>query len=138
MSVVNSFAFDFGRGQPARRLGIYFHGVNGTMYADYGMYKVVPEGPRMDGLKPPTVLIPPSPGHEREWLDSIKTRKSPSCSPDYHCKVDVPLVLANLSLKLGPGDSLRPGGREDRRRRGSRPAIAARVPRPWKFPAEYV
>ena len=101
MSLVNSFAFDFGRGEPARRIGMYFHGVNGTMYANYEMYKVVPEGDRMNGLKPPVVSISPSPGHEREWLDSIKTRKPPSCCPDYHCKVDVPLVLANLSLKLG-------------------------------------
>ena len=30
MSMVNSFGFDFGRGSPARRLGIYFHGSNGT------------------------------------------------------------------------------------------------------------
>ena len=45
MSVVNSFAFDFGRGTPARRLGIYFHGLRGTLFCDYGMHRVVPEGP---------------------------------------------------------------------------------------------
>ena len=36
MSTVNSYAFDFGSGTPARRLGIYFHGTNGTLYSDYG------------------------------------------------------------------------------------------------------
>jgi hypothetical protein len=137
MSLVNSFAFDFGRGQPERRLGMYFHGVNGTMYADYGMRKVVPEGQRMDGLKPPAVSIPPSPGHEREWLDSIKTRKSPSCCPDYHCKVDVPLVLANLSLKLGRAIRFDPLAEkivdDEEAARLTRPEYRA----PWKFPAEY-
>ncbi|MGA2034567.1 MAG: Gfo/Idh/MocA family oxidoreductase, partial [Thermoguttaceae bacterium] len=138
MSLVNSFAFDFGRGQPERRLGMYFHGVNGTMYADYGMRKVVPEGPRMDGLKPPAVSIPPSPGHEREWLDAIKTRKSPSCCPDYHCKVDVPLVLANLSLKLGRAIRFDPLAEKIV---GDEEAARLALPEyraPWKFPAEYV
>jgi hypothetical protein len=34
MGLCNSFAFDFGRGQPERRLGIYFHGVNATLFGD--------------------------------------------------------------------------------------------------------
>ena len=49
--MVNSFGFDFGRGTPARRLGIYFHAVNGTLYADYGKHKVVPEGKLLEGRR---------------------------------------------------------------------------------------
>jgi len=136
--MVNSFGFDFGRGEPARRLGIYFHGVNGTLFADYGMHKIVPEGNRMKDAKTPEQSIPPSPGHEREWLDSIKTRKAPSCNPDYHCKVDVPLVLGNLSLKLGRSIRFDPTtdkivGDEEAARL-SRPEYRA----PWKFPEEYL
>ncbi len=138
MSLVNSYAFDFGHGEPARRIGMYFHGVNGTVYANYEMHKVVAEGDRMNGLKPPAVSIPPSPGHEREWLDSIKTRRPPSCCPDYHCKVDVPLVLANLSLKLGRAIRFDPLAEkivgDEEAARLSRPEYRA----PWKFPAEYV
>jgi hypothetical protein len=44
MSTCNSFAFDFGRGSPARRLGIYFHALRGTLFSDYGKHEVVPEG----------------------------------------------------------------------------------------------
>jgi predicted dehydrogenase len=138
MSTVSSFAFDFGRGEPARRLGIYFHGVDGTMYADYGMHKIVPEGARMKDAKPPAASIPPSPGHEREWLDSIKTRKQPSCNPDYHCKVDVPLVLANLSLRLGRAVRFDPATEkiigDEEAVRLSKPEYRA----PWKFPEEYL
>ena len=44
MSLANSYGFDFQReGGITRRLGIYFHGVNGTLYADYDTHKVVPE-----------------------------------------------------------------------------------------------
>ena len=53
MSVMNSFAFDFGRGEPARRLGIYFHGQNGTLFCDYGMHRVVPEGALLKDSRPP-------------------------------------------------------------------------------------
>ena len=138
MSMVNSFGFDFGRGNPSRRLGIYFHGVNGTMYCNYGKHEIVPEGDRMKDAQTPEKSIPSSPGHEREWLDCIKSRKQPSCCPDYHCKIDVPLVLGNLSLKLGR--SIRFDSTTERIV-GDAEAAKLSMPEyrdPWKFPAEYV
>jgi hypothetical protein len=42
MNCVNSFAFDFGGGKPARRLGIDFHAVNGTLFTNYNKDEVVP------------------------------------------------------------------------------------------------
>ncbi len=138
MSLVNSFAFDFGRGVPARRLGIYFHGLNGTLFCDYGSHHVVPEGDRLKDAKPPAKSIRPSPGHEREWLDSIKSRTPPSCNPQYHCKIDVPIVLANLSLRLGRSIRFDAASEkivgDDEASRLSRPDYCA----PWKFPAEYL
>jgi len=138
MSLVNSFAFDFGRGKPARRLGIYFHGVNGTCYANYGMHKIVPEGDRMKDAKTPEPTIPPSPGHERQWLDSIKTRKQPSCSVFYHYKIDVALTLANLSMKLGRSIDFDP---KTEKIIGDEEAARKAVPEyraPWKFPVKYL
>jgi len=138
MSTVNSFAFDFGRGTPARRLGIYFHGGRGTMFCNYGMHEVVPEGKLLEDSEPPEPTVAPSPGHEREWLDAIKSRSTPSCSPDYHCSVDIPLVLANLSLKLGRAIDFDPNTEkiisDDQAARLSVPEYRD----PWKFPAEYL
>ena len=137
--LANSYGFDLhGEPVPRRRLGIYFHGVNGTMFADYGMFKIVPEGDRMAGKEPPEPSIPPSPGHEREWLDSIKSRQQPSCSVFYHTKIDVPLVLANLSLKLGRSIRFDP---QERKIVGDDEAARLAVPEyraPWKFPKEYL
>ena len=136
MSLVNSFAFDFGRGKPARRLGIYFHGVNGTLYSDYGKHEIVPEGDWLKDTAPPEKSIAPSVGHEREWIDCIKSRKQPSCNADYHSKIDVPLCLANLSMKLRRAirfDSVAERIVGDQE--------ASRLPEyrdPWKFPAEYL
>lgn len=138
MSMVNSFGFDFGRGSPARRLGIYFHGVNGTLFADYSRHEVVPEGELLKDPTPPPQSIPPSPGHEREWLDCIKSGKQPSCSVEYHYRIDLALTLANVAYKVGRAIRFDPrtekivGDREAQRL--ARPQYRP----PWKFPAEYL
>jgi hypothetical protein len=108
------------------------------MYCNYGMFKIVPEGDRMEGMEAPEPSIPSSPGHEREWLDCLKTREQPSCSVFYHSKIDVPIVLANLSLKLGRSIRFDP---EARRIVDDEEAARVAVPEyrdPWKFPAEYL
>lgn len=138
-SLTNSYGFDLhGDPVPQRRLGIYFHGTNGTLYANYGMFKIIPEGDRMAGMEPPPQSIPPSPGHEREWLDCIKSRKQPSCNAAYHVHVDVPIVLSLLSLKLGRSvrfDPLSERIVDDREaQRLAVPAYRA----PWKFPEQYL
>ena len=137
-SLTNSYGFDLhGEPVPQRRLGIYFHGSNGTMYANYGMYKIVPEGDKMEGLEPPEPSIPSSPGHEREWLDCIQSREQPSCSPEYHCRVDVPVVLSLLSLKLGRTIRFDP---ETEKIVGDKEAARLAKPKyrdPWKFPEKY-
>jgi predicted dehydrogenase len=138
MSCCNSFAFDFGRGAPARRLGIYFHALNATLFADYGKYEIVPEGELLKDKTPPEKSIPPSPGHEREWLDCIKSRQQPSCNVNYHYRVDLALTLANLSYKLGRSVRFDPKTEkivgDDEAVKLARPVYRA----PWKFPAEYV
>ncbi len=137
-TIANSYGFDFGSGPMSRRLGIYFHGVNGTMYCNYGMHQIVPEGKRMEGLEAPEKSIAPSPGHELEWLGCIKTREQPSCSVFYHTKVDVPLVLSILSYKLGRSIRFDP---TTEKIVGDAEAAKAAVPEyrdPWKFPAEYL
>jgi predicted dehydrogenase len=138
MSMCNSFAFDFGRGEPARRLGIYFHAVNGTLFADYSKYEIVPEGKYLADKTPPPETMAPSPGHEREWLDCIKSRQQPSCSVNYHYKVDLAITLANLSYRLGRSVQFDPATEKivgDRQAaKLARPAYR----KPWKFPSQYM
>jgi predicted dehydrogenase len=138
MSCCNSFGFDFGRGSRERRLGVYFHAVNGTLFSNYNNHEVVPEGDFLAGTEPPPQSIPPSPGHEREWLDCIKSRQEPSCSIDYHWRVDLALTLANLSYKLGRSvrfDPVRERIVNDREAaRLARPDYR----RPWSFPTKYL
>ena len=138
-SMTNSYGFDFLRGRESRRrLGIYFHGVNGTLYTDYSDHVILPEGERMNGMQTPPVSIPPSPGHELEWLECIKSRKQPSCNPGYHVLIDVPIALSTLSLKLGRSIRFDP---EKEQIIGDNEAVKLSVPEyrsPWKFPLEYL
>lgn len=98
----NSYNFGFG-GPPdcGRRLGVMFHGSNGTLKADYGTHRVVSEGDRMADFQPPPKSIPSSPGHHREFLDSIKSRKDPSCSFAYHVPLSTALNLGHVALNAG-------------------------------------
>ncbi|MFA6547097.1 MAG: Gfo/Idh/MocA family oxidoreductase [Limisphaerales bacterium] len=163
-SLTNSYGFDLhGIPEPGRRLGIYFHGVNGTMWANYGEHRIVAEGKAMNGvikaevvarkqakdyssralynageLKPVEQKIPPSPGHEKEWIDCVKSRQQPSCSVFYHTYVDVPIVLSLLSLKLGRSIRFDPATEKII---GDPEASRLAVPQyrsPWKFPAQYI
>jgi predicted dehydrogenase len=138
-SLTNSYDFvPRGKIEPERRLGIYFHGANGTLYANYGMFKVMPEGDKMEGQQPPPVSLPSSPGHEREWLDCIKTRQQPSCSVFYHVRVDVPIVLSLLSLKLRRSIRFDP---VTEKIVGDSEAAKLAVPSyhaPWRFPKQYL
>ncbi len=138
-SLTNSYGFDL-HGEPEikRRLGIYFHGANGTMYANYRSYEIVPEEDRMDGLEPPEPSIPPSPGHELEWVECLKSREQPSCNPDYHVRVDVPIVLGLLSYRLGRSIRFDPTREriigDPKARRLAKPKYRD----PWKFPEKYL
>jgi len=139
MSLTNSYGFDFLRGQESRRrLGIYFHGVNGTLYTDYNSHKILPEGNRMDGKQTPPSTIPPSPGHELEWVECIKSGTQPSCNAEYHVKVDIPIQLSVLSMKLGRSIKFDP---QTERIIGDDEAARLAIPEyrdPWKFPGEYL
>jgi predicted dehydrogenase len=138
-SLTNSFGFEFhGDPQPRRRLGISFHGVHGTLWTDYGGFKIVPEGDALKGKPTPPPSIPPSPGHEQEWLECIRTRNQPSCCADYHVKVDVPIVLSLLSLKLGRSIRFDPATESIV---GDPEAARLAVPEyraPWRFPRQYL
>jgi hypothetical protein len=92
----------------------------------------------MKNLQSPPPSVPPSPGHEREWLDCIKSRQQPSCNVFYHTHVDVPIGLSLLSLKLGRSIRFDP---IKERIIGDSDAAQRAVPKyraPWKFPKRYL
>jgi len=106
--------------------------------ADYNRHEIVPEGDLLKDRTPPPESIAPSPGHEREWLDSIKSRKEPSCSVNYHYRVDLAITVASLSYKLGRSVRFDP---KTEKIIGDKQAARLARPvyrHPWKFPSEYL
>jgi predicted dehydrogenase len=145
-SSVNSYGWAFqnvvrtglGYETSTRGLGACFHGTNGTLMSDYSSHILVPEGKKMDGMETPPQTIPSSPGQESEWFDCIKTGKQPLCNPEYHVKVDVPIVLSLLSMKLGRSIRFDP---VKEKIVGDREAARLSIPEyrsPYKFPKEYL
>jgi len=109
MSWMNTTAnsFDFGLSDgPAgarggRALGVMFHGNKGTLMGNYGWHKIVGEADALNEVPLPEPSIPSSPGHDREFLDAIKTREQPLCNFDYHLPIAVSIDLAHVSYKVG-------------------------------------
>jgi predicted dehydrogenase len=157
-SLVSSYGFD-NQGGPGcgRRRCIYFQGVNGTLICDYGFLRIVPEGDRLKLPKSaseagvPTTqplekrilaaipqVIPPSPGHHREWLDGVRARKQPSCSVEYHSKIDMALNLAMLSLKLGRSVRFDPATETIPDDAEANKLIKPQYREPWQFADKYL
>jgi len=96
--------FNFGFGAPpdgGRRLCVMFHGTNGTLIGDYGSLQIISDGDKLKDFKAPDPSIPSSPGQDREFLDSIKSRNRPLCSFEYHEPMALALDLAHISLYTG-------------------------------------
>jgi hypothetical protein len=103
-TAANGFNFDFGGppdGRGGRRLGVMFHGTEGTLLADYDTVRIVSEGDRLKDAKLPEPSLPRSPGHDREFLDCVRSRRQPSCNFEAHLPLHVALNLAHVALKTG-------------------------------------
>ncbi|MDZ7617538.1 MAG: Gfo/Idh/MocA family oxidoreductase [Patescibacteria group bacterium] len=148
MSQVSSFGFNLQdidqfreHGVPTgvqRRLGYYLQGVEGTIFGNYGTYRVVPQTQALADADPPEETIPQSVGHRREWLDCIRTREEPSCNAVYAHKLNTANTLANLSMKVGRPLRFDPATQQIL---DDEEAVRVSLPEyrdPWKFPAEYL
>ena len=121
-----------------RRLGYFLHGVEGAIYGNYSTYQVVPQTTALAEAEPPEKSIPPSPGHEREWLDCLRTRQEPSCGVEYAHKLNMGNMLANLAMKVGRDLHFDPKTEtildDEEAAKLARPEYRD----PWKFPEEYL
>lgn len=95
----SSFHFGVGSPGPGRKLGIVFHGEEGTLLANYGLCQVLDKkGNLVEGAEYPAVNLP-SPGHEREFLNAIRSREECSCSFRRHLSMHTALNLAHIAMK---------------------------------------
>jgi len=82
-------------------IGAAFQGTDGTIVTNYGEHKVFQKGKEITDFKRPDHSIPDSPGHIREFLDSIKSRKLTTCDVEYGHRLTKGGHLGNIALRTG-------------------------------------
>jgi len=82
--------------------GVLFHGDKGYLLCDYDYRIVMPMGD-MTHYKSPKAeeLIPPSPGHHKEWIIGCKTGKPTLCNFDYAGALVENNLLALVAYRVG-------------------------------------
>lgn len=89
------------KGADDRTLGVQFVGTNGEMVADYERRMLYIDGKEYDDIPEIPVTLPRSPGHQRNFLDCVKSGDQPESNIAYAASMTLPLHLACISYRLG-------------------------------------
>ncbi|MCK4292509.1 MAG: Gfo/Idh/MocA family oxidoreductase [Planctomycetes bacterium] len=82
--------------------GVLFKGDKGWLLADYGFRMLMLKGDMTHYKSPkPDELIPPSPGHHKEWIIGCKTGKPTLCNFDYSGALIENNMLALAAYRVG-------------------------------------
>ena len=79
--------------------GCVFHGENGTLRIDRGVLKSDPAELVTEPLGKDVQRQPISPGHHRDWLDCIKSRKAPIAEVEKGARTVTIIHLGNLAYR---------------------------------------
>lgn len=81
--------------------GCVFQCAEATVFVRYESYEVYVKGRRVPDFQPPAQTIPDSPGHIREFLNSIKSRELTTCNVEYAHRLTKGGLLGNLAFRTG-------------------------------------
>jgi predicted dehydrogenase len=82
-------------------IGAAFQGMDGTIVTNYGEHRLYRKGKLVMDFERPAPTIADSPGHLREFLDSVKSRKLTTCDVEYGHKLTKAGLLGNIALRTG-------------------------------------
>ena len=82
-------------------IGCVFQGSAGSLFVDYASHQLFVKGkPVLDFVRPEP-SIPNSPGHLREFLDAVKSRKLTTCDVEYGHRLTKAGLLGNIAYRTG-------------------------------------
>ncbi|HLF34559.1 MAG TPA: Gfo/Idh/MocA family oxidoreductase [Cyclobacteriaceae bacterium] len=87
-------------GAGERNIGAYFEGTKGTLICDYETLEIMINGERMNDIPEIPKTLSRSPGHQQNFLDSVKSRVLPESNLPYVRKMTLPMHLAVISWRL--------------------------------------
>lgn len=88
-------------GAAERGIGAYFEGDKGTLICDYETRAVTINGETLTDLMEVPKTIVRSPGHQQNFVDSVKSRKPPESNLQYARTMTLPMHLGLISWQLG-------------------------------------
>ncbi len=77
--------------------GCFFAGTKGTLHIDRGVLVSDPLSLIAEPLRDDEVHLFRSPGHHRNWIDCIRSRKQPLCDVETGCRTVAIIQLGNLA-----------------------------------------
>jgi predicted dehydrogenase len=83
-----------------KQIGAFFEGDKGTVLVDYNTTQVMVGGQVVSDLASVPVTITRSPGHQQNFVDSVKSRKMPESNLEYARQMTLPMHLALISWRL--------------------------------------
>jgi len=81
-------------------IGCWFEGKRGSLVCDYGDRAIFLGGKQVRDLPEVPQSIPRSPGHMRNFLNSIKSREAPESNLAYVVPMTAPMFFGRISLLL--------------------------------------
>jgi len=87
-------------GAEGKGIGACFHGSEGTLVCDYGSRQIRLDNEVLEDLPEVPKTIPRSPGHQRNFLDCVKSRALPESHLAYARKMALPMYLGLISWRL--------------------------------------
>ena len=82
-------------------IGAYFEGEKGTLICDYNTHEVRIGGQLVLDLNHIPVSLERSPGHQRNFVNAVKSRTQPESNLAYARQLTLPMQLGLISYKLG-------------------------------------
>ncbi|RJP33665.1 MAG: gfo/Idh/MocA family oxidoreductase [Candidatus Omnitrophota bacterium] len=82
-------------------IGAVFEGAKATLVANYSKHEIYVNGKKEEEFSRPEKTIPDSPGHIREFLDSVKSRVKTTCNIEYAYRLTKPGLLGNIAYRTG-------------------------------------
>jgi predicted dehydrogenase len=118
--------------QAGRLMGITFHGTNGTLYVDRQVARLTPE--KGGGLEPFEMkrVTDPHPLHWANFLDCVRTRKTPNSDIETCVRSSVACILGNVSLRAKSRLDWDPE-RQTVQQHAARPLLRREYRSPWEL-----
>ncbi|MDI1322060.1 MAG: Gfo/Idh/MocA family oxidoreductase [Algoriphagus sp.] len=87
-------------GAEGKGIGAYFEGTKGTLVCDYGTREIRIGGQVRSDIPEIPKTLTRSPGHQQNFIDSVKSRQQPESKLEYARQMTLPMHLAMISYKL--------------------------------------